>query len=130
MRGAGISWNIAKKMLGISLASLICSLCHPQSLRDCADARGILMGAAARPQLFSERLYSNTRAREFNLVEPEDAMKWRVLRPDPGTFDFAQADLVVAFAETHRMKVRGHTRWFGDGRIQPGSISIPSLRSN
>ena len=80
-----------------------------QSLRDCADARGILIGAAARPQLFSERLYAYTLARDFNLVEPEDAMKWWVLRPRPEAFDFTQAGLVVDFAQTHRMKVRGHT---------------------
>ena len=44
-----MSWNVAQRMLGIGLASLIVSLCHAQSLRDCADARGILIGAAARP---------------------------------------------------------------------------------
>jgi len=108
-----MSWNLANKMLGISLASLIASQCPAQSLRDCADARGILTGVAARPQMFSERLYSYTPAHEFNLLEPDDAMKWWVLRPSPATFDFTQADLVVAFAQTHRMKVRGHTLVWG-----------------
>ncbi len=108
-----MSWNIAKTLLAIGLASLVVSVCHAQSLRNCADARGILIGAAARPEMLSEPLYSYTLAREFNLVEPEDALKWWVLRPDPATFDFKPADLVVAFAETHRMKVRGHTLVWG-----------------
>jgi endo-1,4-beta-xylanase len=108
-----MSWNIASQMLGIGMASLIVSLCPAQTLGDCADARGILIGAATRPQMFSERLYSYTLAREFNLIEPEDAMKWWVLRPNAATFDFTQADLVVDFARTHRMKVRGHTLVWG-----------------
>ena len=105
--------NLAHKMLGIGLVSLIVPLSQAQSLRDCAEARGILIGAAARPQMFSERLYSYTLAREFNLVEPEDAMKWWVLRPGPQNFDFTQADLVVDFAQMHHMKVRGHTLLWG-----------------
>ncbi len=47
------------------------------------------------------------------MLEPEDAMKWWVIRPDRFTFDFTQADRVVEFAETHRMKVRGHTLVWG-----------------
>lgn len=84
-----------------------------QSLREKADALGISIGPAARPSLFSERMYSLTLAREFNMLEPEDAMKWWVIRPDRFTFDFTQADRVVGFAETHRMKVRGHTLVWG-----------------
>ena len=116
-----MSRNIANRLLRIGLVSLIVSLGHAQSLRECADARGLLIGATARPQLFSESLYSYTLGDEFIMVEPEDAMKWWVLQPSPATFDFTQADLVVNFAQTHRMKVRGHTLVW-DGRIQPGSI--------
>jgi endo-1,4-beta-xylanase len=47
------------------------------------------------------------------MVEPEDAMKWWVIRPVQKTFDFTQGDQIVAFAETHRMKVRGHTLVWG-----------------
>ena len=42
------------------------------------------------------------------MVEPEDAMKWRALRPDAATYDFRQGDEVVRFAQIHQMKVRGH----------------------
>lgn len=86
---------------------------YAQSLREQADASGFLIGTAARPSMFGERAYSATLGREFNMIEPEDAMKWWVLRPDAATFDFTQADQVVGFAETHRMKVRGHTLVWG-----------------
>lgn len=87
--------------------------CLAQSLREQADALGFLVGSAVRPYALTEPQYSATLGREFNMVEAEDAMKWWVLRPDQSTFDFRQGDQIVGFAETHRMKVRGHTLVWG-----------------
>jgi endo-1,4-beta-xylanase len=83
-------------------------LCCAQSLRREADNTQILIGTAVRPSLFLETAYASTLAREFSMVEPEDAMKWRALRPDASTYDFRQGDEVVRFAQIHHMKVRGH----------------------
>ncbi len=77
-------------------------------LRPAADRAHLLLGAAVRPSLFSEAAYSATLAREFNMVEPEDVMKWWVVRRNRGTFDFREGDEVVRFAQAHGMKVRGH----------------------
>ncbi len=79
-----------------------------QTLRQAADRAGILIGTAVRASLFSEAAYSQTLAREFNMVEAEDAMKWWTVRHDPQTFDFREGDEVVRFAQAHGMKVRGH----------------------
>lgn len=87
--------------------------CLAQSLRERADPLGFLVGTAVRPYALSDQQYSATLGREFNMIEAEDAMKWWVLRPDQSTFDFTQADRIVGFAETHRMKVRGHTLVWG-----------------
>ena len=87
--------------------------CLAQSLRERADALGFLVCTAVRPYALSDQQYSATLGREFNMIEAEDAMKWWVLRPDESTFDFTQADRIVGFAETHRMKVRGHTLVWG-----------------
>jgi len=81
----------------------------PDSLCETAERAGMLIGAAVRPARLSEAPYASTLAREFNLLEPEDALKWEVLRPDPLSFDFSQADQLVDFAVRHNMKVRGHT---------------------
>jgi endo-1,4-beta-xylanase len=67
-----------------------------QTLRQAAEHSGMLVGAAARPEQFSEPLYAAALAREFNMLEPEDAMKWEVLHPAPATFDFSQADRIIA----------------------------------
>jgi endo-1,4-beta-xylanase len=77
-------------------------------LREAADESHLLVGAAVRPSMFSEAAYSATLAREFNMVEPEDGMKWWVVRRNAGAFDFREGDEVVRFAQIHRMRVRGH----------------------
>jgi endo-1,4-beta-xylanase len=113
------------------LAPALVFLSPPQSLREAADSAGILIGTAVRPSLFSETNYASTLAREFNMVEPEDAMKWWVIRRDPDSFDFREADEVVAFALAHKMKVRGHCLvwdhnhpdWLAHGHFTPQQLS-------
>lgn len=78
-----------------------------------AEKAGVLVGTAVRPSQLSETAYASTLARDFNMVEAEDALKWLVLRPDRATFDFRQGDEVVRFAQAHQMKVRGHCLVWG-----------------
>ena len=89
------------------------SVCCAQSLRQEADNAGLLIGTAVRPTQLSEAAYASTLAHEFNMVEPEDAMKWWILRPDATSFDFLQGDEVVRFAQSHQMKIRGHCLVWG-----------------
>lgn len=84
-----------------------------QTLRDEAERAGMLVGTAVRPAHLSEPSYSSSLAREYNLIEAEDAMKWRMLRPNAATFDFQQGDELVRFAQANQMKVRGHCLVWG-----------------
>jgi endo-1,4-beta-xylanase len=84
-----------------------------QALREEAGRAGILIGTAVNVAYLSEPAYTRTLAREFNLLEPEDAMKWAAIRPDERTFDFTDADRLVGFAQAHGMKVRGHNLMWG-----------------
>jgi endo-1,4-beta-xylanase len=91
----------------------------------------MLVGTAARPKLLLEPAYAATLAREFNMLEPEDAMKWETIHPTPETFDFSQGDRLVAFATSHQMKVRGHTlvwhqqnpTWLSQGQQTPEQLA-------
>ncbi len=80
-----------------------------QSLREAALSSGLLIGTAVRPAQLSEAAYASTLGREFNMLEPEDALKWEVVHSEPQSFDFSQADQIVDFAYRHGMKVRGRT---------------------
>jgi endo-1,4-beta-xylanase len=102
-----------------------------QSLREQADKAGMLVGAAVAPSFFSEASYAATLAREFNMLEPENVMKWAAIRPTQNTFNFKPGDQVVSFAEVHGMKVRGHCllwakynhAWLADGHFAPDQLS-------
>jgi endo-1,4-beta-xylanase len=102
-----------------------------QTLRETAQRSGMLMGAAVRPEQLSEPLYAATLAREFNMLEPEDAMKWETIHPAPERFDFSQGDRLVTFAISHQMRVRGHTLvwhqqnppWLTEGRHTPEQLA-------
>jgi endo-1,4-beta-xylanase len=81
--------------------------------------------------LFSEAAYAATLAREFNMVEPEDVMKWWVVRRNADAFDFSRGDDIVHFAQAHNMKVRGHCLvwdhdnpdWLVQGHFTPVQMS-------
>jgi endo-1,4-beta-xylanase len=102
-----------------------------QSLRDAAQASGMLIGTAVRPAQLSEAAYASTLAREFNMLEPEDALKWEVVHPEPQSFDFSQGDQIMDFAIRHGMKVRGHTlvwhqqnpKWLTEGKYTSGELA-------
>src|SRR5208282_5015348 len=102
-----------------------------QSLREAARGSGMLIGTAVRPAQLSEADYASTLAREFNMLEPEDALKWEVVHPEPQSFDFSQADQIVDFATRHNMKVRGHTlvwhrqnpKWLTEGNYPSSELA-------
>src|SRR5271157_5811181 len=102
-----------------------------QSLREAALGSGLLIGTAVRPAQLSEAAYASTLAREFNMVEPEDALKWEVVHPERQSFDFSQADQIVDFATRHGMKVRGHTlvwhrqnpKWLTEGKYTSAELA-------
>jgi endo-1,4-beta-xylanase len=57
--------------------------------------------------------YMAVLAREFNVLTPENDMKFTALQPSRGQFTYARADAMVAFAQAHGMLVRGHAlAWY------------------
>ena len=102
-----------------------------QSLREAAQSSGMLIGTAVRPAHLSESAYASTLAREFNMLEPEDVLKWEVVHPEPRSFDFSQGDQITDFATRHSMKVRGHTlvwhqqnpKWLTEGKYTSGELA-------
>jgi endo-1,4-beta-xylanase len=123
--------NKGKHFRALIVWSATVSVCFAQSLRQAADRDGILIGTAVRPSQLSEATYASTLAREFNMIEAEDAMKWWALRPDRTHYNFDQGDEIVRFAQAHEMKVRGHCLvwgrdnppWLRDGHFNTRQLS-------
>ena len=74
-----------------------------------AESKGIMIGTAvAVGPLRTDPLYAETLAREFNILTPENAMKFAPTQPGRNTYNFNDADTIVTFAEQHNIKIHGH----------------------
>lgn len=79
------------------------------SLRSLAQARHFFIGSTVNyDALQSEPVYSQTLAREFNMVTAEDSMKFDHTEPQQGVYTFQEGDTILRFAQAHGMQVRGH----------------------
>lgn len=83
-------------------------------LRVLAETRGlrIRIGTAAG-SLFnstdaSSAQYMTVMAREFNVLTPENEMKFSSIRPSRSEYRYTRADSMVTYAVANNMQVRGH----------------------
>ena len=103
---------------GLSLAAVVTGaallftapLAHAADtpLRDLADARGKVIGTAVTGSKLTGT-YGDIAGTQFNSLTPGNAMKWGTVEPVQGSFDWSEADQIVAFARAHHQQVRGHT---------------------
>ncbi|MDX3233079.1 non-reducing end alpha-L-arabinofuranosidase family hydrolase [Streptomyces sp. ME19-01-6] len=74
-----------------------------------AAQSGRYFGAAVAAGKLGDGTYSTILDREFNMVTPENEMKWDTTERSRGSFNFAPADQIVGHATSHSQRVRGHT---------------------
>jgi len=79
-----------------------------ETLRAKAQARDLIVGTAVDSHFLSEPLYKSTLSREYSELEAENEMKFEPIHPAPTTYNYSGPDVLVAFAQTNSMKVRGH----------------------
>ena len=78
-------------------------------LRVLAEKRGFLIGFASYNNFWDEMdTYQQTAKEEFNILTPENQMKWNMIHPMRKEYDFGPADHHVDFALKNGMKVHGH----------------------
>jgi endo-1,4-beta-xylanase len=93
------------------------------------------IGTAAIPNDLSDPTLSQITADQFSVLTPGNEMKWQVVEPQRGTFNWTGADNLVNFAEEHHDRVRGHTlvwhnqlpSWLTQG-VADGTIDNSQLR--
>ncbi len=79
-----------------------------RSLRDLAEARGLVFGAAAATYMLDQPDFVPVLRRQVRQLVPEYEMKRQFLEPRRGRYDFAALDRLFAFAAASRMSMRGH----------------------
>ncbi|HEU4328990.1 MAG TPA: endo-1,4-beta-xylanase [Roseiflexaceae bacterium] len=108
-------------VLTLLVALTVCSLYLPASAAPAAAPSGQRLRNLAGSFLIGYEAMSNFRTisdtaqfqevarTEFNIVTPENAMKWDATEPSPNSFNFTQADQLVSFALANNQKIHGHT---------------------
>ncbi|MGW5666966.1 endo-1,4-beta-xylanase [Micromonospora sp. NPDC003776] len=85
-----------------------------------AAEQGRYFGTAVAAYKLSDSQYVGILNREFNMVTPENEMKWDATEPSQGQFTFSSADRIVSHAQANGMRVRGHAlAWHSQ---QPGWV--------
>lgn len=91
------------------LAAVVVTLVAAACLRIPATRAGLSFGYAVDPAaLADDAAYAGAVAADAGVVTPENHMKWSLVHPAPGTYDFAAADSIVASAAAQGQHVRGH----------------------
>ncbi|MFB9238056.1 endo-1,4-beta-xylanase [Plantactinospora siamensis] len=100
------------------------------TLGTAAAEKGRYFGTAVAAYKLSDSTYSGILNREFNMVTPENEMKWDATEPNQNQFSYGSADQIVNYAQSHGMRVRGHAlAWHSQ---QPGwaqNLSGTALRN-
>ena len=110
---------LRKRVVIVPLTFLLMSLClgtifHSAlaagaTLGSAGAASGRVIGAAVENNLLGNNPYTTILSTQFTGVTPGNEMKWQTTEPSQGTFNFGPADSIVSFAQSHTMKIRGHT---------------------
>ncbi|MFC9926629.1 non-reducing end alpha-L-arabinofuranosidase family hydrolase [Streptomyces sp. NPDC127190] len=97
------------------------------TLAGAAAGSGRYFGTAVASGRLGDSTYSTVLDREFNMVTPENEMKWDATEPSRGTFTFGPADSIVAHASAHGQRMRGHTLvWYRQLPAWVKSITDPN----
>ncbi len=96
-----------------------------------AATSGRYFGTAVAAGRLGDSTYVSILDREFNMITPENEMKWDTTEPSRGNFNFGPADTIVNHAIAHGQKMRGHTTvWHSQLPGWVSSITDPTtLRS-
>src|SRR5258707_7218439 len=81
----------------------------PNSLRELAEKVGLRIGTAIIPQDINTPAWNAVAASQFSVVTPGNEMKWQVVEPTQGVFDWSGADNLLAFAKANDQLVPAHT---------------------
>jgi endo-1,4-beta-xylanase len=104
------------------------------SLRALGAKIGLHVGTALIPQDIETPSWAAIAGSQFSVVTPGNGMKWQIVEPEQGVYDWSQADQLVAFAHANNQLIRGHTllwhnqlpTWLTTG-VGNGSITTSQL---
>lgn len=100
-----LTWSAAV----VFLAFTVNAQSQQPSLKDAYNGC-FLVGAALNPAEFTgkDQAADAIIKAQFNTISPENVLKWEVVHPKPGAYDFGPADQYVEFGQQNHMFIIGH----------------------
>ena len=78
-------------------------------LREEAAKKDILIGSGAiNPTYLDDLRFAAVLAEQFNSLSPENELKWSLLHPTEGNFNWETIDRLIDFSKANDMVVKGH----------------------
>lgn len=123
--GPGNSWTlsrlVAEGVLGTKMDSTQRTSRYSKStsgIQPCASLTrpGFIVGVAASyvPAVTDSDYAGVLFGGDFGQITTENILKWQFVHPQPGVYDFNEADTLVDLAHTNSLSVHGHTLVFGE----------------
>lgn len=100
-------------------------------LRDVTSELDVRVGACVEYETWkADPEYREILSREFDLLAPENELKWGFLSSEREAYDFGRADELIGFAERNGMSVTGHALvwhmekpdWVRNGEYEAGEL--------
>ena len=99
------------------------------------------IGVAVSPQALKDPQQAALILQQFNSLTPENAMKMGPIHPEENRYYWNDADSIVAFAQAHGLKVRGHNlcwheqtpKWLfydKDGKLVTKTVLLKRLKDH
>jgi endo-1,4-beta-xylanase len=105
----GVVAGTVLALTGTATAANQASVAVSGSLGATAAQSGRYFGTAVAAGKLGDSTYAGILDREFNMITPENEMKWDATEPSRGSFNFGPADQIVNHAAAHGQRMRGHT---------------------
>jgi len=100
---------VSAALAAIGMGTFATHAAAASSLGAAAAQSGRYFGTAVAAPKLGDSTYSTILDREFNMITPENEMKWDTTEPSRGSFNFGPADQIVNHAVAHGQRMRGHT---------------------
>ncbi|MFI8769204.1 non-reducing end alpha-L-arabinofuranosidase family hydrolase [Streptomyces sp. NPDC053792] len=101
--------GLSATALVAGVVTLLPSSAGAAGLGSQAASSGRYFGTAVAAGRLGDPTYTAIADREFNMITPENEMKWDAIEPSRGTFQFGPADRIVNRALAGGQRLRGHT---------------------
>ena len=105
----GIMMGLAA-LAGLTMVMLAAAAHAPRTLKRSFKGDFVIGAAMSAGDVTGENQRDDAiLTTQFNSISPENVLKWEIVHPQPGKYDFDLADKYVAFGQEHHMWIHGHT---------------------